>query len=215
MCIQVKTQSVTLCGETLTGPSHICAFFDSREEQYEVLLPYFREGLDNNEEVVTILESYTHPDHYARLSAAGMPLRETIASGQLKVLASESTYLKGSTFASERMFNMLEQVLVNAQNGPYGAVRTCGDMEWALRNLPGTDQLMEYEARVNLLTSKYDCTLLCVYDINRFSGRAVADVLASHSHVILNGKIHENPHFVEPMELLQKLIRRNKRPLAR
>lgn len=216
MCTAAKKQqSVTLCGETLTGPRHICAFFDSREEQYEVLLPYFKEGLDNKEEVITILESHTHTDHYARLSRAGMPLQETMANGQLKVLASEDTYLQGSTFASERMFNMLEQALASAQNGQYGMVRTCGDMEWALKNLPGTDELMEYEARVNLLTPKYDCTLLCVYDINKFSGRAVADVLASHSHVILNGKIHVNPHFVEPMELLQTLIRRRKRPLAK
>ena len=210
----MKQQSVTLCGETLTGPRHICAFFDSRDEQYEILLPYFKEGLDNREEVITILESHTHNDHCCRLSNGGIPVQESSASGQLKVLASEDTYLEGSSFAADRMYNMLEQVLISAQDGPYGTVRTCGDMEWALKNLPGTDELMEYEARVNLLTPKYECTLLCVYDINRFSGRAIADVLASHSHVILNGKIHKNPHFVEPFELLQRLLRRDKRKLG-
>jgi hypothetical protein len=143
-----------------------------------------------------------------------MPVEETVANGQLKVLASEDTYLKDSAFASNRMYDMLEQVLIDAQNGPYGTVRTCGDMEWALKNLPGTDELMEYEARVNLLTPKYECTLLCVYDINRFSGRAVADVLATHSHVILNGKIHKNQHFVDPVEMLKSLLRRPKRPLS-
>jgi len=209
-----KQQSVTLCGETLHGPRHICAFFDSREEQYEVLLPYFKEGLDNKEEVITILESNTHHDHCCRLEDAGIALESKLENGQLKVLASEDTYLQGNTFTADRMYNMLEQVLINAQDGPYGTVRTCGDMEWALKNLPGTDELMEYEARVNLLTPKYECTLLCVYDINRFSGRAIADVLASHSHVILNGKIHTNPHFVEPLEMLKQLLHRPKRPLA-
>src|SRR5688572_29668021 len=109
-----KQQSVTLCGETLTGPRHICACFDSREEQYEMLLRYFKEGLDNGEEV----------------------------------------------------------------------------------------------------TPKYDCTLLCVYDINKFSGRVIADILSSHSHVILNGRIHKNSHFVQPLELLKTLMRRPKRPLT-
>jgi len=208
-------QSVTLCGTSLTGgPKHVCAFFDSRDEQYEVLLPYFKEGLDNHEEVITILESDSHHDHCCRMSMAGIPVLDTLATGQLKVLASEDTYLNGSSFAADRMFDMVEQVLSNAQNGPYGTVRTCGDMEWALKNLPGTDELMEYEARLNLLTPKYNCTLLCVYDINRFSGRAIADILASHSHVILNGRIHTNPHYVEPIELLQQLMRRRKRPLV-
>ncbi len=209
-----KQQSVTLCGETLVGPRHICAFFDSREEQYETLLPYFKEGIDNKEEVITILEGHTHSEHCTRLSNGGMHVNESMKNGQLKILSSEETYLKGSSFASERMFNMLEDVLKSAQDGPYGTVRTCGDMEWALKNLPGTDELIEYEARVNLLTPKYECTLLCVYDINKFSGRVIADVLATHSHVIMNGRIHTNPHFVEPVEYLEKLIRRPKRPLA-
>jgi len=42
-----KQQSVTLCGETLTGPRHICAFFDSREEQYEMRRPK-RPLINNN-----------------------------------------------------------------------------------------------------------------------------------------------------------------------
>src|ERR1044072_2417322 len=209
-----KPQTVHLCGETLEGARHICAFFDSREEQYEILMPYFKEGLENNEEVITILESETHPDHCSRLEKVGMPLKETMENGPLKILSSEETYLQGSTFASERMYKMLEDVLNKADAGPYGAVRTCGDMEWALRNLPGTDELMEYEARVNVLAEKHECTLLCVYDINRVSGRAIADVLASHSHVILNERIHKNPLYIPPVELLQKLIHRSKRPLT-
>ena len=59
-----------------------------------------------------------------------------------------------------------------------GRVRTCGDMTWALREMPGTDELMEYESRVNIFTQQHDCTLMCVYDVNKFSGRAVMDVLA-------------------------------------
>lgn len=208
-------QSVTLCGEHLSGSRHICAFFDSREEQYEVLLPYFKEGIDNNEEVLTIWESKKHDELHSRFTDAGLPVDTTLANGQLKILASEDTYTQDGVFVSERMFNTLEQALADAQSGPYGTVRTCGDMEWALKNLPGTDELMQYEAKVNLLTPKYDCTLLCVYDINKFSGRAIADVLATHSHVILNGRVHVNQHYVEPLEFLKTLIRRKNRPLGK
>ena len=209
-----KQQSVTLCGETLTGPLHICAFFDSREEQYEILLPWLKEGINNKEEVLTILERNLHADHCARLGKGDMQVQEIVANGQLKIVATEDTYLQGGAFAAERMFNIVEQAVISAKNGPYGVLRGCGDMEWALKNLPGTDELMEYEARLNMLTPKHQCTLLCSYDINKFSGRAIADILASHSHVIMNGKIHKNPHFIEPMELLNILIQRPKRPLA-
>jgi hypothetical protein len=209
-----KHQSVTLCGETLTGPLHVCAFFDSREEQYEILLPWLKEGIDNHEEVLTILAGDSHQDHCCRLSQAGIPVEEALANRQLKVVATEDSYLQGGTFAAERMFKIVEQAILDAQTGPYSMFRGCGDMEWALKNLPGTDELMEYEARLNMLTPKHECSILCCYDINKFSGSAIADILATHSHVIMNGKIHKNPHFVEPVEFLGTLIKRPKRPLA-
>ena len=147
-------QTVTLCGEVLTGPLHICAFFDSREEQYEILLPWLTEGINNKEEVLTILASDAHKDHFKRLSNAGIPVQEALENKQLKVVATEDSYLQGECFAAERMFNIVEQAVIDAETGPYGMFRGCGDMEWALKNLPGTDELIEYEARLNYLDTQ-------------------------------------------------------------
>ena len=63
---------------------------------------------------------------------------------------------------------------------------------------------MVYEAKVNTLAPKHDCTLLCCYDVNRFSGRVIADVLATHSHVIIGGHVHENPYYLDPVTFLQE-----------
>lgn len=202
------SRTIHLCGEPLHGLQHVCAFFDSREEQYEVLNPYFQEGLETGDEVVTIVESVFHDEHVRRMSDGGVPVGRGLESGQLKVLASENSYIQDSVFVVERMYSMLEEVLRGASAGPYRSVRTMGDMEWALKNLPGTDDLMVYEARVNLLATHHDCTLLCAYDVNRFSGRVIADVLATHSHVIINGKVHENPYYVDPVTYLRKLALR-------
>lgn len=209
-----KKQTFTLCGETLNGPMHICAFFDSREEQYETLLPWIKEGISNKEEVINILNGDLHCDHCSRLSKAEIPVNEAVERGQLKVLSSEGTYLQGGVFGAQRMATLLEQALIGAQSGPYGTFRGYGDMEWALKDLPGTDELIEYEARINMFSPKYACSIICAYDINRFSGSAVTDILATHPYAILHRRIHKNPHYVEPLELLEKLIQRPKRPVA-
>jgi hypothetical protein len=73
------------------GPQHVCAFFDSRDEQYQLLNPYFREGLDGGEEVVTIVESAFSEEHARRMRAGGVPVDAATAAGQLKLLASEQT----------------------------------------------------------------------------------------------------------------------------
>ena len=112
-----KQNTTTICGETLTGPLHICAFFDSLDEQYEILLPWLKEGIDHNEEVLTILSSSQNNDHCSRLSQAGIHVQEAIENKQLKIVATEKSYLEGDCFAAQRMFSLVEQAIIDAETG--------------------------------------------------------------------------------------------------
>jgi hypothetical protein len=209
-------RAVHMCGRRLPHAAHICAFFDSEDQEYRCIAPYFAEGLEQGEQVVTIRDAGRCSEHVERLRPLiSRPLDASIRSNQLRVVASEETYLKDGCFEAERMYRMLEDVLREAGSSPYKRVRTCGSMTWALREMPGTDELMEYEARVNQLTREHDCTLMCVYDVNKFSGRAVMDVLATHPMVVMGERIYENPYYVEPAEYLRTLVRRGSAPLAR
>ncbi len=203
----------SVCGESLSAPMHICGFFDSKEQQYEVIMPYIKEGLDNNEKVINILEGHRHKEHCGCLSNNGIPLAGKLATGQLEVLASEKTYYEGGSFAAKKMYEMLENTLISAKRAGYDSVRACGDMVWALKNLPGTDELLEYEASLNLLTPKHSCSLICMYDVNSFSSSALHDILLTHPYVIKDGKISKNHFYVDPLALLSTLERDQNNPL--
>jgi hypothetical protein len=204
----------TVCGHKLDQASHICAFFDSSREEYDCLVPYFAEGLANGEQVLTIRDAVAHRDHVQQLEEGGLHVKEALADSSLKVMASEETYLKDGCFDHERMFAMLEEALKDGERN-FGRVRTCGEMSWALRGLAGTDQLMEYEARVNTLLPEHDCTLMCVYDINKFSGKVLMDALSTHRHVLVNGKVVENQYYVPPREFLTSRLNRGASSVAR
>jgi hypothetical protein len=207
---------VTMCGRKLPNATHICAFFESEKQEYDCTVPYFAEGLAQGEQVVTIRDAGVIGRHEQRLrELMPHPIDVPIRTNQLRIVASEETYLKSGCFQAERMFTMLEDVLREAEGGPFRRVRTCGDMTWALREMTGTDELMEYESRVNTLTAQHDCTLMCVYDVNKFSGRAVMDVLATHPMVVMGDRIYENPYYVEPTDFLRTLVRRGSAPLAK
>lgn len=203
-----RSTTFSVCGETLSSPMHICGFFDSKAERYDVILPYIKEGLERNEKVINIMESDCHAEHCKHLSTSGIPLAQKLSSGQLEVLASEMTYIKDGYFAADRMYTMLEQTLKAAERAGYESVRACGDMIWALKNLPGTDELMEYESSLNILTPRHSCSLICMYDVNSFSANTIADVLLTHPYVIMNGKIQKNPQYIEPDRLLSTIVHR-------
>lgn len=201
----IQHKYLSLCGESMITPFHACGFFDSREEQYQIMLPYINEGLEEGDRVINILERALHSDHCDCLSKAGISVQEKLESHQLEVLATEDTYLKNGGFETEKMLRLLEDALIEARNEGYESVRACGEMTWALKDVPGTDELIEYESRLNLITPNYGCSLVCMYDFNRFSGKAIIDIIKTHPYIILNGKIDKNPHYIPPQEFLPLL----------
>src|SRR5882724_9366453 len=84
-------------------------------------------------------------------------------------------------------------------------------MEWALLDLPGVGDLIEYETRVNSVIPKYDGPVICTYDLTKFGASVVMDALRTHPFVIIGGLLQENPFFVSPDQLLLEI--RERRPV--
>src|SRR5215472_11813236 len=103
-------RSIHLCGQDVDQPGHICAFFDSREEEYDTLLPYFKEGVEAGEQVLNVLDAARLTDHCERLEAGGVPVDDA----QVRVASSEETYVAGGFFDMERMVNFVSEALRQA-----------------------------------------------------------------------------------------------------
>ena len=174
-------------------------FTESADEQYGILNPFIQDGLDSGDEVLTIVDDAFRGAHAERLQGSGIPVDETLASGQLRILASEDTYGRDGTFAAERMYALLEEVLETSAAGQWNWMRVIGDAGWVLRTMQGSDELMAYEAKVNLLAPRHACTLLCVYDINQCSGQVIADAQLLPHEVEAAGPV--GGHVVEAREV--------------
>jgi hypothetical protein len=203
---------ITIGNQSLSGVKHICCFYDSSAQLESVFLPYLEEGLREGEQVVCIFPQGQHADLRGKLVERGNDVAAAESREQFSVLTEDETYIAGGSFAKNRMAGMLKDLLENARKGPHPTVRTLGEMSWALRNLPGTDELAEYECMVNELCTTYGCTLACAYDVNKFNASVLADAFATHSHIVLNGVIHENPHYLPPEEFLRYVARRKSGP---
>ena len=208
-----EAPSVHICGRNVGRPGHLCAFFDSREQEYDVLAPYYKEGLAAGEEVITIVDADRKDDHCKRVAHYEIPVEHAMADGTFKVLTAEDTYTAGGRFEATRMYELLQSALVDAKR--HGRrVRTSGVMDWSNAGTPGTEELMEYEARVNVLVPMYDCTLLCVYDISKISATAMMDILQTHPYVVHRRKVLENPYYIAPIDVLKEQLLDTAGPVA-
>jgi hypothetical protein len=78
-------------------------------------------------------------------------------------------------------------------------------MEWALEDLPGVHDIVEYEARLNYILPKYDDVVVCTYDVTRFSASVVMDIMRTHPQVIVGGVLRPNQFYAPPDEFLREL----------
>ena len=106
------------------------------------------------------------------------------------------------------MLAVVQEVLDAGTQQGFALTRMMAHMDWALEKQPGIDDLVEYEARVNYIWPRYKDVAICVYDLAKFGGHIVMDILRTHPMVLIGGIIHENPFFVPPDEFLRELRER-------
>jgi hypothetical protein len=192
-----------LAGRRLEPPFHACAFFRSREEEYRVLGPFIREGLEAGEKAVHVTDARLRDSHLEHLQGAGIDAQGCCARGQLDVLTWEQGYLQGGRFDPDAMFATFEEAAVQSARAGYPRMRIVGHMEWALEKKPGVERLIEYEARVNAFLAERRHPGVCVYDVSRFDAATMMDVLRTHPMVLINGALHENPFYTPADEFLR------------
>jgi hypothetical protein len=205
-------RSVKLAGSELTCSCHACAFFSSADEEQAVLGPFAKEGLAVNDRLVQIINNKHRVDRVHRLRTEGIDVDAATSRGQLEMRPWEEAYLSGGKgFDQDAMLALIQDVLKEGRTSGFAMTRLWANMEWALEDLPGVDQIVEYETRLNHVLPKYDDVVVCTYDLNKFSAATVMDILRTHPQVIVGGALQQNPFFVPPEQFLAELHNR-KRP---
>jgi hypothetical protein len=208
-----ENHSVQFAGGTLGRQRHICAFFNSIEEEHRVLRSFMKDGFARGEKAFHIVDPGLREEHLKRLTEAGINVLQAMGSGQLEVRRWQDTYLREDHFDQDAMLALIEEVLQSSAAAGYPLTRLLAHMEWALLDKPGVHNLVEYETRLNYVLPKYDDAVICTYDLSKFSSTVVMDIMRTHPEVIIGGVLQENPFFVPPDEFLREM--RERRSVAK
>jgi hypothetical protein len=200
--------SVQFAGGILGRQRHICAFFNSTDEEHRVLRSFIKDGFDQGDKAFHLVNPVRREEHLKRLAEAGINVQEAMDIGQLEVRPWQDGPLHGGRLDQDTWLTSFEQVLQSGPKAGYAQTRFLAHMEWALVQLPGVEDLIEFETRVNYVVPKYDDIVICTYDLSRFPASVVIDAMRTHPIVIVGGLLHENPFFVPPDQFLQEIKER-------
>jgi hypothetical protein len=202
------TQPIPFAGAELTRPRHVCAFFNSEDEEYRVLLPFIKDGFDSSHKAVHVVSPTRRTRHVEHLAAVGIDVAAAQDTGQFEIRDSTETYLSDGRFDQDRMLHTFKSMAGGSADGTYPLSRIVCQMEWASCHPSCIHDLIEFEARVNDVWCEHDDAVVCVYDLARFSGDAVIDIMRTHPMIIVGGILQQNPFFVRPQEFLRELSQR-------
>src|SRR3984893_13066966 len=200
-----QSHSVQFAGGNLGGQRHICAFFNSIDEEHRVLGSFIKEGLERGEKAFHVVYPELRDKHLKLLAESGINVPRAIDTGQLEVRRWQDAYLRADHFDQNAMLALIEEVLQSADTDGYPLTRLLAHMEWALLDKPGVDNLVEYETRLNYVLPKYEDPVICTYDLSKFPASLVMDIMRTHPVVIVGGILQENPFFVPPDQFLLEL----------
>jgi hypothetical protein len=197
--------TVQLAGSTVQRSCHACAFFHTGDEEYQVLGPFVKDGLDTGDKNFQIVDKGHLEERFSRLKESGVDAAAAERSGQLEVRPWENAYLRSGRFDQQAMLALIEEVLDAGKRQGFGLTRLWANMEWALEDLPAVHDIVEYETRLNYILPKYDDVVVCSYDLTKFSAAIVMDILRTHPQAIVGGILRENPYYVSPSEFLREV----------
>lgn len=184
-------------GYTCNWGTHFCGLYASEAERDAIMFTFLAQGLRDQELLVCCPpeERYDQALSSVQVLCGDCSAPEP---GTFRLLHSHDLYHPQGFFDPRHMLDAHEQIWAENVGGANLNVRGTADMAWALEKVPGVEHLMAYESILNTFIWGKDWISICLYDINRFYGSTIMQVLQTHPFSITSGGVFENPYFVQP-----------------
>ena len=134
--MRTQAASISLAGSTLGDTRHVCAFFNSDDEEYRVLLPFIKDGFDRGDKAIHVVSPGQRADHLRRLGAAGIDTTATAERGQFELRSSTETYIRDGRFDQDRMLAVFEQLASGNATHGFPLSRIVCRMDWLAEARP-------------------------------------------------------------------------------
>lgn len=175
--------------------THICYLYNDEEERRRILPLFARHALLEHESFDYIAD-VSSPEDLPRAMLERDLVRATRGlPGQIQMATSEQGYYPDGRFDPDAMLARLRAKYQQCLAQGLAGARFTGEMDWALRGIPGTDRIIECESRINELVKEAPVTVMCQYDMRKFDGATMFEVMNVHPVMVVGGHVLRNPFY--------------------
>jgi hypothetical protein len=190
-------------GYTCNWGMHMAGLYETPEERDEIILGFLSTGAQSGD-----LQLYCpcerSPEDFRSAYLGRCPgCASHLADPEVfQLFSARDLYYPDGTFSPWAMDDGLNAFYADSRKKGGRNIRATAEMVWALEAIPGVEHLMAYESRLNYFIAGKPWISICLYNLSRFDGRTIMDVLRTHPWTISKGVITENPYYVDPDQWL-------------
>ena len=184
--MESRKSGINLIGNVPWG-THFCQFYETKDDLKDILIPYFKAGLENNEYCMLITS-----DPLSALEAKEALKKEVpdfngyYQEGQIDILHYTEWYTKGGSFDSDRVLNGWIEKLNQALENGYDGLRLSGNTFWLEKE--DWNDFVGYEGAVDTVIGQYQMMALCTYSLEKCNAAEVIDVVNNHEFTLIKRK---------------------------
>ncbi|MBN1188639.1 MAG: PAS domain S-box protein [Dehalococcoidales bacterium] len=164
--------------------THFCQFYQTKEDLLDIIVPYFKAGLQHDELCVWILsDSISERDAREALEKKIPDIERYFKSGEIQLFPYTDWYLKSGSFCMEEVLDAWIEKLDGALSSGFKGLRVTGDSAWLKKKDWGN--FIEYETAVNRAIRGRRMLAICTYCLDKCNALEMLDVLRNHEYSLI------------------------------
>ena len=180
---KIRKTGIDVLGDAHWG-THVCQFFQTKGDLINILVPYFKSGLKNNEFCIWVTSELFDEKEAKEAMRKAMPYFDRyLKRGQIEIVSYTRWYLKDGVFNPQKVLDAWIDRLNQALAKGYDGMRVTGNAAWLGKK--DWNNFTEYEAEVNSVIGKFRMMAICTYSLDKCRASEILDVAHNHQFALI------------------------------
>jgi PAS domain S-box-containing protein len=164
--------------------THFSLFYQTKQDLIDVLVPYFKSGLKNNELCIWVTAEPLNAGEVKAYMAEAMPdFYAYFEKGQIEIIPYTEWYTINGGFDPDRVLVGWIEKLRKAREQGFRGLRATGDMSWL--ETGGWKDFLDYEQTVNDILGRHEMIALCTYPLYGCDANDILEVVSAHQFALI------------------------------
>ncbi|MFW9877288.1 MAG: MEDS domain-containing protein [Candidatus Thorarchaeota archaeon] len=159
--------------------THLCYFYQKKEDLMDILIPYIKMGLEENQFCVWVTsEDLNEKEAKEKLISEIKDFNKFLRKGQIEIIPYTEWYLKDGEFNFQRVLDEWVQKYNYAISQGFNGIRVTGNTAWIEKK--DWKYFSDYEEEINNVVGNYRMIILCTYSVEKCSINEILEIMKTH-----------------------------------